>query len=103
MIDAVINLIALDNAMDKYGVQAAAETVRPVFCQLDGVTRSEFFNARRSGIRSEYKFRLFATAYQGETLLEYGGRRMSVYRVYPDGDYLELYAGRYEGGDTNGT
>lgn len=104
MTDTVITLIALDSTKDQYGVQkAAVETARHIPCQLESIVSSEFFRSKRSGIRSEYKFRMFAPVYRGETVLEYQGRRLNVYRTYPDGDYIELYAGSYEGGGTNGT
>ena len=96
-------MIALDSTKDQYGVQRAVETARHIPCQLESIVSSEFFRSKRSGIRSEYKFRMFAPVYRGETVLEYQGRRLNVYRTYPDGDYIELYAGSYEGGGTNGT
>lgn len=101
--DDVIKLISQSYKKNDYGVQISTETSREVFCQVNDVTRAEFFQAGRNGLNPSYTFTIFAGNYAGERLVEYAGARYAVYRTYhvPDTDYLELYVQR-EGG-TNGT
>ena len=52
-------------------------------CQVDSVTRSEFFEAGRNGLNPEFVFRVFFGDYEGgERLVEYRGKRYSIYRTY---------------------
>lgn len=100
--DGVITLISCEpQTQDAYGVwRDAAPVRREVFCRdLTGITRSEFFNAGRNGLNPEFSVQVFAADYEGEQVVEYGGKLYAVYRTYrrPDNDYIELYCQR-EGG-----
>lgn len=97
----VITLLSSEITKDENGVEHETLTRRDVFCQVDSVTRSEFFDAGRSGLNPEFRFTLFAGDYQGEELAEYKGRTYAVYRTYfARTDVLELYVERK--GGTNG-
>ena len=100
--DDVLSFVAQTYTQDAYGVRRPAETEREVFCQIESVTRSEFFGGGRSGLNPEQKFIVFAADYQGESIVEYGGSRYAVYRTYhiPGSDYLEIYTER-KGGTLN--
>lgn len=71
---------------------------REVFCQVDSVTQSEFFEGGRNGLNPEYRFTLFAEDYQGERTVEYRNHRYGIYRTYqPRTDIIQLYAERKGG------
>lgn len=91
----VIYLISVTNTQDKYGVWKETETKRQVFCQVDSVTRAEFFEAGRNGLNPEYRFTMFGGDYDGEETVEYNGKLYGIYRVYRNRtDRIELYAER---------
>ena len=94
----VIYLVAVTYTQDDYGVPQANETKRKVFCDVQSVTASEFFQGGRSGLNPEYRFTVFGPDYQDETIVEYGGKRYGIYRTYKARtDLLELYAERKGG------
>ena len=99
--DAVLTLIAQTNTKNEYGVTQKTVSSRDVFCKVQSVTRTEFFEGGRNGLNPEYQFTVFSGDYDGETLCEYNGNSYGIYRVYrTDDDYIELYAERK--GGTNG-
>lgn len=99
----IITLIPTTQAVDQYGVQKTVEgTPREVMCQVDSVTRAEFFDGGRNGLNPELVFRVFFADYNDETLLEYNGKKYGIYRTYyRRDDFVELYAERK--GGTNGS
>ena len=98
----VIELIPVTYSKDANGIPRATEgDSREVMCQVDSVTRSEFFEGGRNGLNPEFVFRVFFGDYEGERLVEYRGKRYSIYRTYHGrNDMMELYAERK--GGTNG-
>ena len=101
--DDVLKLISKTYTKDKYGVQKATETEREVFCDVKSISRMEFFEAGRNGLNPEYEFIIAETEWQGETILEYRGKRYGIYRTYiePNTDFIELYAERKGGDNVN--
>lgn len=98
---ATIDLIKKEYVKDEFGVRQVKETRRTVFCSVSSVTQREFFEGGRNGLNPEYKFTVFAYDYEDEPVVEYGGKRLSVYRTYMQkNDNLELYCERK--GGTNG-
>lgn len=99
----VIKLIPVTYAKDTAGIPRASEgEPREVMCQVNSVTRSEFFEAGRNGLNPEFVFRVFFGDYEGERLVEYQNKRYSIYRTYHGrNDMMELYAERK--GGTNGS
>lgn len=93
----VIQLIKQTQQKDAYGRQVAVETKRQVFCQVDSVTRSEWFEGGRNGLNPEYRFTVFAPDYEKEDTAEYNGERYAIYRTHQEGDYMELYVEHQEG------
>jgi hypothetical protein len=57
----VITLLTTTRTQDAYGVWTETETGRDVFCQVDSVTRAEFFEGGRNGLNPQYRFTMFAT------------------------------------------
>lgn len=97
----VVTLISESVSYDSYGIPTKTTTSRKVFCQVDSVTRSEFFEGGRNGLNPEYRVRMFYADYQGELLVGYKGLTYSIYRVYKGrSDIIELYIERK--GGTNG-
>lgn len=97
----VITLVPTEKSQDVYGVWRETGTGRDVFCQVDSISRAEFFDAGRSGLNPEYRFTLFFGDYNGEQTIIYNGKAYAVYRTYhARTDVIELYAERK--GGTNG-
>lgn len=98
----IIQLIPTTYTVNAYGAQQRAEGApRTVMCQVDSVTRAEFFDGGRNGLNPEFVFRVFGGDYDDETIIEYNGNRYAVYRVYRGrSDIIELYCERK--GGTNG-
>jgi len=95
----VILLIRETFEQDETGVEQPVRESRPVYCQVNSITRSEFFEAGRSGLNPEFMFSMFFGDYAGETIVEYAGKRYAVYRTYRGrNDTLEVYVQR-EGGE----
>ena len=75
-----------------------SQNYREVFCQVDSVTQSEFFEGGRNGLNPEYRFTMFYADYQGERTVEYKQKMYGIYRTYqPRTDIIELYAERKGG------
>lgn len=94
----VITLVGYTSTQDEYGVWQNEKTERDVFCSVDSVTRSEFFEGGRNGLNPEYRFTVFFADYQGERECVYKGIAYGIYRTYhAKTDELELYAERKGG------
>lgn len=98
----VLKLIGQSYERDDNGVMQLVDTTeREIFCQVEGITRNEFFEAGRNGLNPEYKFLIFFGDYQNERVVEYDGKRYAVYRTFRGkNDVIELYVERQ--GGTNG-
>lgn len=97
----VIYLVSESYEKNEYGVSAPVSSERMVFCRVDSVTMSEFFEGGRNGLNPEFRFIVFAYDYHGETVVKYKGKTYGVYRTYlGQEDTIELYAERK--GGTNG-
>ena len=97
----VINLISTTKTQDDYGVWHEETTARAVFCNVQSVTRNEFFEGGRNGLNPQYEFTVFFADYIGETIVEFEGETYAVYRTFRRrDDTLELYVERK--GGTNG-
>lgn len=100
--DAVLTLVSKTRTQDEYGMWKETPATRQIFCQVESVTRAEFFDGGRNGLNPEFQFTVFAGDYEGETVCQYDGKQYAIYRTYrvPGTDYMELYAERK--GGTNG-
>ena len=97
----VITLLKATKTQNAYGVWEETLARRNVFCQVDSVTRSEFFDGGRNGLNPEFRFTMFFGDYDGEREVIYNGKSYSVYRTFhARTDELELYVERK--GGTNG-
>ena len=94
----VITLIGYTHTQDAYGVQKREETSREVFCQVQSVSRQEFFSAASQGMRPALVFVMFEPDYHGEEIVDYNGVRYTIYRSYVRrDDFIELYAEKRQG------
>ena len=100
--DAVLILVGKTRTQDEFGMWQDTPARRQIFCQVESVTRAEFFDGGRNGLNPEFQFTVFAGDYAGETVCQYDGKPYAIYRTYrvPGTDYMELYAERK--GGTNG-
>lgn len=100
--DDVIKLISQEYIKNKYGVPEPNPTYKEIFCQINSISRQEFFDAGRNGLNPAFEVTILAAEYNGESVLEYNGKTYSIYRTYhvPETDYMELYVERK--GGTNG-
>lgn len=97
----VINLISESRTQDDYGRWIATKTSKQVMCQVDSITRAEFFDGGRNGLNPEFKFTMFFGDYSGESIVEYQGKTYAVYRTYlRRTDIIELYVERKGGTNT---
>ena len=97
----VINLISETRTQDDYGRWIATKTSKQVMCQVDSITRAEFFEGGRNGLNPEFKFTMFFGDYSGESIVEYQGKTYTVYRTYlRRTDIIELYVERKGGTNT---
>ncbi len=97
----VIKLISETRAQDDYGRWIAKKTEKQVMCQVDSITRAEFFEGGRNGLNPEFKFTMFFGDYNGESVVEYQGKTYAVYRTYlRRTDIIELYVERKGGTNT---
>ena len=97
----VITLLGSTRTQNAFGVWEETRTEKEVFCQVDSVTRAEFFEGGRNGLNPEFRFTMFFGDYSGERECIYQGKSYSVYRTYhARTDEIELYVERK--GGTNG-
>ena len=100
---SVISLISEKRYKNEYGVFQTCASSRDVFCQVNSVSRAEFFEAGRNGLNPEYEFTMFADDYNGEKVVEYKGETYAVYRTYhARTDTIELYVERRGGTNDKG-
>lgn len=98
MYDDVLTLIAETFSEDEIGQQKAVETRREVFCRVGQISRTEWFNGGRNGLKPEMMFEIFHVDYAGEKSVEFKGSRYTVYRTYsPNSENVELYCERRVG------
>lgn len=94
----VIYLISETYSQNAYGVLTTQTEKKKVYCQVNSVTRSEWYEGGRSGLNPEYRCTMFKYDYEGEKLLEYDGVIYTIYRTYvTKTDEIELYVERRQG------
>jgi SPP1 family predicted phage head-tail adaptor len=105
MTDTTITLIAREiTGKDSRMRPIYSETPREILCRDEPVSRSEYFSAGQIGIDPEAMVIINPIEYHGEKLVEYQGRRMTIYRRYERSEnemelYLQLVLGQ-NGGST---
>ena len=90
----ILTLVAQTISTDQYGNEVATEVEKQVFCEVDSITQTEFYQAADTELNPEYRFTIFFGDYDGQPIVIYNGVRYSIYRSYRTGDDLELYVER---------
>lgn len=94
----VITLVSYTSAQDDFGVWRKTKTEKNVFCSVNSVSASEYFEGGRNGFNPEYRITMFYGDYSGEEEIIYNGKAYGVYRTYKaKTDVLELYVERKGG------
>lgn len=94
----VIYLVSNNTEQNQYGVWVDSPTERKVFAEVTSVGQSEWFEGGRNGLNPEFRMRMFAYDYQGESLVKYNGTVYQIYRTYVDrNEIIELYVERRQG------
>lgn len=94
----VCYLITRTHTRDNDGVLQPTETETQVYCDVQSVSASEWFEGGRSGLNPELRFTMFSGDYLGQDIVRYNGVRYAVYRTYKARtDTIELYVQK-EGG-----
>lgn len=94
----VVYLLKPARTQNAYGVWEETTEASEVFCQVDSVTRAEFFEGGRNGLNPEFRITMFFGDYDGERDVVYNGKAYSVYRTYHSRtDEIELYVQRKGG------
>ena len=97
----VLTLVSQQKTQDEYGRWVSTQTTNDVYIQVDSISQNEFYQAGRNGLNPEYRFRMFAGDYDGQTLCTFHDKDYTIYRTYlRRDDTLELYVERK--GGTNG-
>lgn len=93
-----LDLISQTYQADDIGQLIPSETVRQVFCSVSSVSRAEFYEAGRAGLKAAFQVIVPACDYNGEEECILDGVRYSIYRTYlRKGEDLELYLERRAG------
>lgn len=100
--DDVIKLVSQEYKKNQYGVPVPSPVYNEIFCDIQDITKSEFYGTGRSGLNDSFMAKIFTAEYNGESMVEYKDQTYSIYRKYeiPGTDYTELYIERK--GGTNG-
>ena len=87
-------LILVGRTLDDFG-EVIAETRREVFCRLESIGRTEFYQAQATDLRPELVFVLADYLdYENEYLCIYGGDWYRVIRTYRKRQELEIIVQR---------
>lgn len=77
---------------DEIGNVLTEERRNEVFCKPSGVQASEWHEAGRNGLKAAAVLTVFWLDYDGETIVEFEGKRYGIYRTYPaDSEHTELH------------
>lgn len=89
---AEVSLISQTITYDGMGVPSIQENETKVIGNFASVSSQEFFRGGEMGIKPEFIVKVWNTEYNGETLLEFEGKRYIIYRMYlEDSGRCELY------------
>lgn len=79
----VCDLIKQTVTKDSENYEAIIETPRTLMCNFeDGVSQNEFYKSKKAGMRASASLDVWAVDYEGETLVEFNGKRYEVIRAF---------------------
>jgi len=87
-----ITLISYDEQQDDIGSWVKTPVETPAFCSVSSVTRAEFFDAGRSGMKPDCVATMRRCDYGGQTEAVLNGKHLRIYRTYANKpDMIELH------------
>jgi SPP1 family predicted phage head-tail adaptor len=91
-LDDVCSLLSIHTTKDELGQAIKSEKPFMVFCSRLSVTRAEVTSAGQLGNKPDFMLVVDNDAYDNETMLEYQGKKYSIYKTFVRWDgYTELY------------
>jgi SPP1 family predicted phage head-tail adaptor len=92
MRDDIIDLISIVIVEDEIGNPIEQETLKEVYCTVESISQSEYFQASLSGLKPQIKITVCEFDYSDEKIVLYNDKRYSIYRTYLRKDErIELY------------
>ena len=93
MYNEVVTLITETFAEDDIGQHIPIENKNETLCRTESVSKTEWFDAGRTGLKPKLKVILPEYNYSSEEKVEYDGVRYSVYRMFHNQktNEVELY------------
>lgn len=83
---------------DQYGNEILTRTPRMIYCQIQSVTRAEYYAAGTDDIKPELELRItHRLDYEGESLIRYNGELYDVIRTFWGGDGVTLTLTKHVG------
>lgn len=96
--DNELKLIGIKYEQDEWRNKVEVRAEKTVLCNLESVTRNEFYNASVTGYKPELIFVMHAYEYDNEQKVEYEGKEYKVIRTYRRNfEELELICGEVLG------
>ena len=92
--DGVAFLVSKKYEKDKLGQYVSAEESKTeILVSEESISRAEFFNAGRNGMKPEIMLKTASVNYSGQSEIEYNDVRYSIYRTHkiPETDDIEIY------------
>lgn len=77
-----LTLIKEDFIEDEIGNQIPSEIKKTVFCDVESVSRSEFYNAANTGLKPSLVFIVHSYEYENEEKVEFEENKYKVIRTY---------------------
>lgn len=87
----IVYLVTKKYEEDDIGQDISVRTEQEVFCEILSISQSEFFEAAQSGLKPQYKIKLWEAEYGGQTEVRIGDDYFTVYRNYTVNGMTELY------------
>lgn len=95
-----VYLVSTIYTQNANGVMIPNDSERMVYADVESVSGSEWFEGGRNGINPEFRLKMFAFDYAGETVLKLNGIYYTIYRTYLErSDIIELYVERRKGNE----
>ena len=87
-----ITLIAYEENQDEIGNWIKTPVETEAFCSISSITRAEFFDAGRNGMKPDCVATMRLYDYDGQTEARLNGKHLHVYRTYANKpDMIELH------------
>lgn len=98
--DNVAFLLKEIKTQNELGDYVSEIVKKEVYCFVDSVNSTEFFEASKNGIRAQIRVSLFVYDYENEEEIEFDGINYKIYRTFRKNDNIELYCSE-KAGDSN--